>query len=304
MGAISQTETLEAPPQPPARGNPAAKPRRDDFAASYAPVRNGTSDIETNLFELFDSELDDAGADSGRWEAEAVGARSEARPWQPRFYSAYFDINSSDFFVRLFRSIIPYKPLLGWVDHEEEQGGGTSMPDLYGPVWVTTTAVLALAVGSSVANFLHNVFQGAETTELENSLASLDFARLWKAASLLYFYVFIFPLLLSIFQYLFIRRSLQESSISAHPVLGTVMVYGYSMTAVVLAAFVATMPLRFVQITAMATAFSIGVFVILLNLWRDVSVEHRSLTYLVRLVAALTHLGVGAALVFLFFIKR
>lgn len=305
MVAITETETSDAaPPQPPSRGNSASKPQRDDLSGSYAPLRNGTADIQTNLFELFDAELDDAGADAGRWEAEAVGARSEARPWQPRFYSAYFDINAGDLFVRLLRSIIPYKPLLGWADYEEEEGGGTAMPDLYGPVWVTTTAVLALAVGSSVATFLHNVFHGAETAALEKPLASLNFTRLWKAASLLYFYVFIFPVLLFVFQYLFVRRSIQQSSVSAHPVLGTVMVYGYSMTAVVLASFVATVPMRFVQMLAMACAFSIGVVVIMLNLWRDVSVEHRSLTYFVRLVAALAHLGVGVALVYLFFVTR
>lgn len=282
-----------APPQ-------AARPRRDDLAAAYAPLPS-PSPNGGNPFELYDATLDDAGAEGGAWEAEAVGARAEPRPWQPRFYGAYFDVNAGDVFSRLLRSTLPYKPLLGWAAMEEEDGGGTSVPDLYGPVWVTTTAVLALAVGGSAAAFLRNTFRRTETPEAARSLAGLDFSRLWKSASLLYFYVFVFPVLLTLFQCLFAQRSLREGAAAGHPVLATIMVYGYSMTPVVVAAFVATVPIRTVQLAAMATAFGIGVFVIMLNLWRDVGVEHRSLTYMVRLFAGLAHAALGFGLIMVFF---
>jgi hypothetical protein len=97
---------------------------------------------------------------------------------------------------------------------------------------------------------------------------------------------------------------LRESSVASHPVLGTIMVYGYSMTPVVVAAMIAAVPVRTVQIISMGVAFLIGVFVILLNLWRDVSTEYRSLTYMVRSAAALTHCGVGAALILIFYARR
>lgn len=296
MGAQSMTE---APPQ----ASITAKGRRDDFSSAYVPVSSSGHSNEggMNPFEIYDADLDDAGADTGTWEAEAVGARSEARPWQPRFYGAYFDVNAGDVFSRLLRSIIPFKPLLGWADHEEEEGGGTCVPDLYGPVWVTTTAVLALAVGGSAANFLSNMVKQKETLDATKSLAGLDFSRMWKAASVLYFYVFIFPVLLTVFQCLFVRRALREGMVSTHPVLGTIMVYGYAMTPVVIAAFVATIPIRIVQLAAMGTAFCIGVLVIMLNLWRDVGVEHRSLTYIVRLFAGLAHAAVGFSIMVLFF---
>lgn len=288
-----------APPQ-------SAKSRRDDLAAAYAPLPqpagNGNGNGGGgNPFELYDAALDDADADGSAWEAEAVGALAEPRPWQQRFYAAYFDVNAADVFSRLLRSTLPYKPLLGWAAREEEDGGGTSVPDLYGPVWVTTTAVLALAVGGSAAAFLRNTFRRTETAVAARTLAGLDFSRLWKSASLLYFYVFVFPVLLTLFQCLFARRSLNEGAAASHPVLGTIMVYGYSMTPVVIAAFVATVPIRTVQLAAMAAAFGIGVFVIMLNLWRDVGVEHKSLTYLVRLFAGLAHVALGFGLVMVFF---
>lgn len=286
-----------APRQPPMSSNP--------FDLSYEKVPpNAGPSSSGNPFAVYDDGVDEDGAETGNWETEPTGTRSEARFWQPRFYSAFFDINVSDFMTRLFRSLVPCKPLLGWADEEEEAGGGTSVPDLYGPVWVTTTLVLALSMGAKMAEFLSNVFRQKETTSLEPSLSTLEFSRLWRASGVLYFYVFIFPLMLTLFQCLFAKRSLTESSVRSHPIVGTIMVYGYSMAPVVLAAFVATFPAEMVQVIAMSVAFCIGAFVIMLNLWRDVSVEHRSLTYFVRLLAVCAHAGVGTALIFIFFVRR
>lgn len=297
--------TFTAPPQP------AVTRSRNPFDAAYDPVedspRNPPSSQSTprNPFELYENDpIDSDGAETGVWESEPTGTRSEPRFWQPRFYSAYFDITISDFAARLSRAVIPCKPLLGWTDDDEEQNGGTSVPDLYGPVWVTTTLVLALSMGAKIAEFLANVFRKRETRNVGSSLGGLEFARLWRAAGVLYFYVFAFPVLLTLFQCLFAKRSLQESGVRAHPILGTIMVYGYSMTPVVVAALVATVPVEMVQIVAMGVAFSIGAFVIMLNLWRDVSVQYRGLTYFVRLVAAAAHACVGTAVIFIFYVGR
>lgn len=289
----------------PAAGSFVAPPQPNPFDTFDPPsTRSKPSSSLANPFALYDDGVDEDGAESGNWESEPTGTRSEARFWQPRFYAAYFDVNIADVTARLIRSILPFKPLLGWIDDDEEAHGGTSVPDLYGPVWVTTTLVLALSMGAKLAEFLANVFRKKETTSLTPSLSTLEFSRLWHAASVLYFYVFIFPLILMLFQCLFAKRSLVQNSVRAHPIVGTIMVYGYSMTPVVVAALVATIPIEMVQIVSIGIAFCIGALVIMLNLWRDVSVEHRSLTYFVRLLAVLAHVGVGIALVFIFFLRR
>lgn len=294
---MAPSNPFTAPKQPATTSNP--------FDPSYQQVPRNAQPVPTrgNPFAVYDDGTDDDGAETGNWESEPTGTRAEARFWQPRYYAAYFDINITDFLTRVFRSLVPFKPLLGWADDEEEAVGGTSVPDLYGPVWVTTTLVLALSMGAKMAEFLTNVFRQKETTSIEPSLSTLEFSRLWRASGVLYFYVFLFPLMLTLFQCLFAKRSLNESSVRAHPIVGTIMVYGYSMAPVVLAAFVATVPVEMVQIVAMTMAFAIGAFVIMLNLWRDVSVEHRSLTYFVRLLAVCAHAGVGAALIFIFFVR-
>eukprot|EP00178_Gracilaria_changii_P002872 TRINITY_DN1421_c0_g1_i1.p1 TRINITY_DN1421_c0_g1~~TRINITY_DN1421_c0_g1_i1.p1 ORF type:complete len:308 (-),score=45.99 TRINITY_DN1421_c0_g1_i1:2626-3495(-) len=279
-----------------------APPSSNPFDAAYAPVSTGEGG-SANPFALYDDGVSDDGADTGGWENEPTGTRSEPRFYHPRFYAAYFDINVADLTTRLFRALLPYKPLLGWADGDEDEMGGTSVPDLYAPVWVTTTLVLALSMGAKCAEFLANVFRKKETTSLKPSISTLEFSRLWRAASVLYFYVFVFPVVLTLFQCLFAKRSLAQSSVRSHPLVGTVMVYGYSMTPVVVAACVATLPIRTAQIASMAVAFCIGAFVIMLNLWRDVSVQHRSLTYFVRLLAVIAHAAVGTALIFIFFLR-
>lgn len=297
--------TFTAPPQP------VATRSRNPFENSYDPLEDlprnppPSRPKSRNPFELYDEDpVESDGAETGVWESEPTGTRSEPRFWQPRFYSAYFDITTSDFVARLFRALIPWKPLLGWTIDDEEQNGGTSVPDLYGPVWVTTTLVLALSMGAKIAEFLANVVRKRETSNVGTSLGGVEFARLWRAAGVLYFYVFAFPVMLTMFQCLFAKRSLQESGVRAHPMLGTIMVYGYSMTPVVVAALVATVPIELVQIVAMGVAFFIGAFMIMLNLWRDVSVRHRSLTYFVRAVAVAAHAGVGTAIIFIFYVGR
>lgn len=287
----SAASAFAAPPQP--GGNP--------FSAAYSPV-SAHDRPSRNPFALYDDAVSDDGADTGHWETEPAGTRSEPRFYNPRFYAAYFDITVSDLATRLFRALVPYKPLLGWVDADEDETGGTSVPDLYAPVWVTTTLVLALSMGAKCANFLANVFRKKETASLAPSISSVEFSRLWRAASVLYFYVFVFPVLLTLFQCLFAKRSIAQTSVRSHPLVGTVMVYGYSMTPVVVAAFISTLPIRTAQVSSMAVAFCIGAFVIMLNLWRDVSVQHRSLTYFVRLLAVLAHVAVGVAMVYIFFL--
>lgn len=309
---VDEFADFQAPPQPKAKGvyNPFAEAayasvggRSESSGGGGKSASRSAANALTSAFALYDDNLDDGGASTGHWETEVTGTRTEARPWQPRYYAMYFDINASDFGARLARSLVPVKPLLGWQQLDEESEGGTSMPDLYGPVWITTTLVLALSMGSSFAEFLRNVVRRREV--LRHTLSSTEIHRLWRASGILYGYVFVFPLLLVAFQCFFARRDPSPrdamDGVHSHPIFGSIMVYGYSLVPVCVAAWVATIPMQMVQIVSIGVAFAIGAATIALNLWRDMPEEHRKMTYLVRAVAALTHAGVGAALVYIFY---
>lgn len=341
---MASDHTYTAPRQPPA--NASTNPFESSFEVLPPASSSSGGGKVRNPFSVYEDGVDEDGTENGNWESEPIGIRGEGKFWQPKYYSMYFDINVSDFLIRMLRSILPFKPLLGWstpttIDIQEQEqdrseeifgGGGesenednetTSIPDLYGPIWITTTLVLTLSMGSKIAEFLLNVFQQKETSSLKPSLSTLELSKLLHASTIVYAYVFVFPLLLIVFQCLFVRQqqtgggsqhagnnngngnsnNQSMNVIKTYPIVGSVMVYGYSMTPVVVASFVTTVPVESVQMSAMGVAFIIGAIVIMLNLWRDISVEYRSLTYFVRLVAVLAHIGVGFALVFIFFNK-
>lgn len=109
----------------------------------------------------------------------------------------------SDLITRLFRALVPYKPLLGCFNAYEDKTGRTSVPNLYAPVWVTITLFLALSLGAKCTNFLVNFFRKKEPATLAPSISSVEFSRRWRVASVLFFHVFVFPVLLTLFQCLF-----------------------------------------------------------------------------------------------------
>lgn len=61
------------------------------------------------------------------------------------------------------------------------------MADLYGPVWITTSLVLVLFIGSSSAEFLRNAVRLREV--LRHALPSTEIHRLWRASEILMTYL-------------------------------------------------------------------------------------------------------------------
>eukprot|EP00301_Raphidiophrys_heterophryoidea_P027817 c9837_g1_i1.p1 GENE.c9837_g1_i1~~c9837_g1_i1.p1 ORF type:complete len:311 (-),score=55.02 c9837_g1_i1:999-1898(-) len=101
--------------------------------------------------------------------------------WSLLYYRPYFDVNTSQVIERL---IAPLKVRNKWSDAVGEK------PDLYGPLWVATTLVFCMGVAGNVASALAFV---ASTTRTE---WTYDFTRVTLAATLVYGYVFVVPLML------------------------------------------------------------------------------------------------------------
>eukprot|EP00172_Hildenbrandia_rubra_P003304 Plantae.Rhodophyta-Hildenbrandia_rubra.ctg511.p1 GENE.Plantae.Rhodophyta-Hildenbrandia_rubra.ctg511~~Plantae.Rhodophyta-Hildenbrandia_rubra.ctg511.p1 ORF type:complete len:273 (-),score=45.33 Plantae.Rhodophyta-Hildenbrandia_rubra.ctg511:2642-3460(-) len=272
MGSVTTTKTSTQ-----INGNPFSSP---------PSAANGYDPVESNPFEIG---IDD-GTEGGGWETEASGVRSEKRFYEVGYYATYFDVDVSDILRRLARSLIPFDRLF-----REGDGGG----DLYGPFWITATAVLALSVGREFGEFVRGLFKKKEV------VGAGEIGRLWRCAGVLYGYVLVFPVVLLLLQCLFARNTLEGARRSGGGVfLGTVAVYGYSLTPVCVGALVAAVPIKIVQISAMIVAFVLGGLVIMINLWRDVSIGNSSLAYFIRLLAVLAHCGVGASVIFLFYLQR
>jgi len=190
------------------------------------------------------------------------------------------------------------KPFLGWAltadEADEDPNSENPDPDLYGPIWITTTLVLSLSVGSNVAHFFHSLIHMADADQLsgEHLYSGLEFQRLWVAAVILYGYVFLVPLLLMV---------LQPCTNVKVPLVNTICVYGYALSPVVIASIVCMVPSALVQLIALASAFVLSTWFVMFNVWRHQTVESRSLAYSVKLLSGALHVVLGAVVTYLFF---
>jgi len=321
---LSPSATLPPAPPPanPFSNEPYAAVSATEMRSLPRPTGNGggapPGGAGANPFALYEGE--DGGASSGVWEAPAAGRRSAPRPWQLRYYAPAFDVTTGDVARRLACACVPVTPLLGWgAVGEVDAAGGNGLPDLYGAVWVTTTLVLSLSMASSASDFLRGVFKQQEVTGLVHG--GVDVRVLASAAGLVYPYVFFAPLVWHA-----VRCLVPSSGSGAAPLGGPardaagglggdldeegrpsltvgVCVYGYSMTPVVMAAWVCTVPVRAVQLGAMGGAFALSTWFVMFNLWRGEAMGGGA-RWSVRLAAGLVHGGLGLLLVWLFYWRR
>lgn len=130
----------------------------------------------------------------------------------PTQYDVYFQLTAGDFFGRICRAFIPRRRLLERPPpparastteaSDEDDDVVTDVPetsvaserpfndsvDLYGPLWLTATLVLSIAVGANALEALR-VLSGRSTRDL-SALSALDFRHLTQASALVYTYSF------------------------------------------------------------------------------------------------------------------
>lgn len=93
-------------------------------------------------------------------------------------YRRYFNLNTSDFFHNIVKSVNIIKN----EDDDNELG------DLYGPIWVSATIIFILFFSNTSSNLIYGWFNGVENKY------QYDFKLLTGAMSLIYGYTFLIPL--------------------------------------------------------------------------------------------------------------
>ncbi len=120
-----------------------------------------------------------------------------------RLLKKYFDIDSADFFKRLFHSLVPFNPYF----YESIEYN----PDLWGPFWILTFLIFVIAACGSIQKYLSD-------TEYAPSFFQ-KFIPI--SAALIYGVGFILPLILYIFMKCFGSQTSYIQILCA---------YGYSMS--------------------------------------------------------------------------
>lgn len=123
------------------------------------------------------------------------------------FYKPYFNVDTVDVGERIFRALVPTKSFF------ETTGEN---PDLYGPFWITTTLLFALAISSNFSNYISYWMAGRE------SEWGYDFERVSVATAVFYPYITLAPLAVWLTQKYWLKLAI--------PFVSCMCVYGYSLS--------------------------------------------------------------------------
>jgi len=164
----------------------------------------------------------------------------EAKPyriWHIEYYSKYFDVDTTEVGARIVRSLVPFSyKFMDSVAHN---------PDLWGPFWIATTLIFAIAAASNFASWLDN-----------KEAFSYDFETVSVGAGTIYGYVGLAPIILwAIFKWLEIPVTLLQN----------VCIYGYSLFVFLPVAGLCILPFEWLRWTLICAAAALSITFLLMN---------------------------------------
>jgi len=136
-----------------------------------------------------------------------------------KFYQPYFDVDTSDILTRISHALFYCRRSENFMELIKDK------PDAYGPFWIATSLVFAVAVSSHISSWLASWMSGVN--------GEYDFQSVLTASSLVYSFASACPVsLYFIFRQLDIKLKL----------ITAICLYGYSLFVFIPAAFICLMP--------------------------------------------------------------
>ena len=157
-------------------------------------------------------------------------------------FQKFFDVTSDEVVDRLKGAANPIRA--------SNSGDGDSLlakPDLYGPFWIMTTAIIAMTGAANI-----------ERMFLDSTRTSPDYSLMWTAAWCVYGSILVLPVFVYSFT-LFSAPSLGEYKVNYSHLL---CVYGYSGVSLIPAVLACTVPwLSLQRVVLAAGAANSGLFI-------------------------------------------
>jgi len=157
------------------------------------------------------------------------------------FYQPYFDVTTEDVKTRILATIDPRKNEF----FETLQG----RPDLYGPFWIYTTLIFALAASANFSNFIIASFDEGKTFQ-----SKFNFVP--TATAVIYGFGIAVPLIFTFLLRLF------GSKVNY---VDTLCIYGYSYFVLVPALIISVIPITILQWIALMAALGSSTWFLLNN---------------------------------------
>uniref|UniRef100_A0A3Q2QJ53 Protein YIPF n=1 Tax=Fundulus heteroclitus TaxID=8078 RepID=A0A3Q2QJ53_FUNHE len=186
------------------------------------------------------------------------GQKKSAPFWTFEYYQRFFDIETHHVKERILGSLAP------WPGKNFIQAYLRKNPDLYGPFWICTTLVFAIAISGNIANFLqHYGNPGHKYTP--------DFRKVSIAATAIFSYAWFVPLGL---WGLLLWRNNKILNLVSYSFMEIVCVYGYSLSVYIPAVVLWILPYEWLRWVTIAVALCLSGSVLVMTFWPALRDDH------------------------------
>jgi hypothetical protein len=179
----------------------------------------------------------------------AAGAASQSagtsgsHPMSLSFYSSYFEVDTEEILRRL-KACVSYGQTKFFEEDLEGKG-----PDFYGPFWVTTTLIFALAACGNFGSYLSSD---------DSSTWTYNFAKLSVASFVLYGYMVLLPILVWMFSKYAMKDSMSLSRLAC--------LYGYSLAPFIPAVLLCVIPSNLLRWLFILGAYAVSASFLMRNI--------------------------------------
>ncbi|XP_033838859.1 protein YIPF1 [Periophthalmus magnuspinnatus] len=241
----------------------------DDSGNLLGPSRDAvTISIEDEDEVKFNSQKKTADPSVGAYEEDPVssddqtkllsGQKKNAAFWTFEYYQQFFDIDTYHVKERILGSVLPW-PRKNFIHTYLRRN-----PDLYGPFWICTTLVFAIAISGNISTFLVNLGN-------PNYKYTPEFRKVTIAATAIFSYAWLVPLAL---WGVLLWRSNKVTNLVSYSFMEIVCVYGYSLAVYIPAVIIWIVPFMWLQWLSIMIALCLSGSVLMITFWPAVRDDH------------------------------
>ncbi|XP_029971454.1 protein YIPF1 [Salarias fasciatus] len=202
---------------------------------------------------------DDEDPPSGDDKEELLSGKTKTAPfWTFEYYQKFFDIETHNVKERIIGSMLPW-PGKNFIHVYLRRN-----PDLYGPFWICTTLVFAIAISGNFSKFIVNLGK-------PEFKYTPEFQKVTIAATAVFSYAWLVPLAL---WGLLLWRNNKVMSLVTYSFIEIVCVYGYSLSVYIPVVVLWGIPQEWLRWCSVVVALCLSGSILMITFWPAVRDDH------------------------------
>lgn len=202
---------------------------------------------------------DDEDPLSGDDREELLSGKTKNAPfWTFEYYQKFFDVETHNVKERIIGSLLPW-PGKNFIHVYLRRN-----PDLYGPFWICTTLVFAIAISGNFSKFLANLGK-------PKYKYTPEFQKVTIAATAVFSYAWLVPLAL---WGLLLWRNNKVMSLVTYSFIEIVCVYGYSLSVYIPVVILWGIPHEWLRWCSVVVALCLSGSILMITFWPAVRDDH------------------------------